>query len=209
FELCSNGFSCWRMDLTIALKKLPAPVFLPPLDMLTGDVIINMAKSVYKNAVRSPRLYLLHGHQEPLADGEFSTSTLAMRYYLELVTVQKHRHAITRLSIGGHILASETLRYARVCVPPEERLCRFCRILPETPEHAILGCVAHPELLVLRTQVLNDIAKWFDVLNLLQMNSAIDVLKTIIFDQQSICTVAKFVYEVFQSFRTVPLPWPT
>ncbi|KAJ7588400.1 hypothetical protein C8J56DRAFT_721092, partial [Mycena floridula] len=167
FELFADGFACWWMDLFIALSELSTPVHLSPLHELSDNIIDDLSKRVYKSAMislqkdidNSPRLYLLHGREEPLADEDSRDSrynTLALRHYLLLVTIQSHRHAITRLLVGGHPLASETMRYSRTRISPEARLCRFCHSNQETPEHVLLGCIENLEMIELRSQFLDD-----------------------------------------------------
>ncbi|KAJ7849832.1 hypothetical protein B0H14DRAFT_2356014, partial [Mycena olivaceomarginata] len=57
-------------------------------------------------------------------------------------------------------LGIEVLRYAeryRERTPRNWRLCRFCRRAVESESHALLGCMAKPELAVLRRDFLRDV----------------------------------------------------
>ncbi|KAJ7587715.1 hypothetical protein C8J56DRAFT_786259 [Mycena floridula] len=217
FELFADGFACWWMDLFIALSELSTPVYLSPLHELSDNIIDDLSKQVYKSAMislqndidNSPRLYLLHGREEPLADEDSRDSrynTLALRHYLLLVTIQSHRHAITHLLVDGHPLASETMRYSRTRISPEARLCHFCHSNQETPEHVLLGCIENLEMIELRSQFLDDINKCISLGSLLEMNDLTSILKALIFNRETISCVAKFVHEVFCIIRSVALP---
>ncbi|KZS90764.1 hypothetical protein SISNIDRAFT_401213, partial [Sistotremastrum niveocremeum HHB9708] len=74
------------------------------------------------------------------------------RSYLSLPNYN-HRVALTKLLFSAHTLAIEELRRAirgHPRLPRELRLCRFCRSVVENESHALLGCMADHDLLLLR-----------------------------------------------------------
>lgn len=64
--------------------------------------------------------------------------TLHLRHYLCMVKNQRLREALTSVMISTHLLAAERFRYADHAhqpAPRQVRVCRFCRLLVETPEY--------------------------------------------------------------------------
>ncbi|KAJ7905960.1 hypothetical protein B0H13DRAFT_1619982 [Mycena leptocephala] len=110
-----------------------------------------------------PKLYLLRGRLEPEKDSAPVLKMLQFRHYLNVVN-PKHRKVLTRLLLSSHCLALERLRWVELCRPWIDRnlrVCRFCKAEVESPEHALLECMAQADLVELRedffTQMKNDI----------------------------------------------------
>ena len=55
--------------------------------------------------------------------------------YIELVPNRSQRADLTRLRISSSRLALETMRYQRPYVPPNKRLCKYCRPLEDNSMH--------------------------------------------------------------------------
>ncbi|KAJ7300902.1 hypothetical protein DFH08DRAFT_626633, partial [Mycena albidolilacea] len=120
---------------------------------LTGDLTVDSVTNIRK-ALRgacekwlgdltsqySSRLPLIHGRLERHEDGNFVQMPVKLRHYLR-VPVPAHRKALTRLYLSAHRLSVE-------------RLCRFCLSAVETKSHTLLGCMAKPELVLLRRDFL-------------------------------------------------------
>lgn len=128
-----------------------------------------------------------------------------------MVTMQSHREALTSITLSTHRLALEKLRHtdhAHRPVPRNERLCRFCDVV-ESPEHALLECIASPEVVALRSGFLPKLLSTVPKLQTkMAQLSSVDFLKAIIFERSTILLVGKFVHEVFEVFYAVPLRRP-
>jgi hypothetical protein len=152
----------------------------------------------------SEKLYLLHGRREPQKDKSPAQVTSCMRHYLTLVKTQKHREALTSLLLSTHLLAVEVLRYvdhAYQPVPRSERLCRFCKIQVETPEHALITCESSGTLIELRGIFLGKL--FTDLPNLrhrMAELSETEFLKAIIYPRSTIALVAKYAFDVLEVF---------
>jgi hypothetical protein len=86
-----------------------------------------------------------------------------------------------------------------------ERLCRFCDVV-ESPEHALLECIASPEVVALRSGFLPKVLTTVPKLQTKMVQlSSVDFLKAIIFDRSTILLVGKFVHKVLEVFYAVPL----
>ncbi|KAJ7081804.1 hypothetical protein B0H15DRAFT_994332 [Mycena belliarum] len=157
-KLAAAGKKSWAKDLLTAASKLPFPC--PELDLANATAlsVLDYAKMIDGLMLRwiqgevdsSEKLYLIKGRREPRKDMAPAPQTLRLRHYLFMVKTQKHREALTSLLLSTHLLAVEILRYGDHAQPREndrsKRVCRFCKIEVETPEHALLTCDASPEV---------------------------------------------------------------
>lgn len=211
--LMRGGNTCWLMDLHWLLLQLPTPVSLPPLHLITDAVVDAKIREVKSSGSRwlqsqvsgSRRLYLLHGRLEPLEEQPAQHITLCLRHYLTLVVIPVHRQAITRLILSDHPLACEQLRRQtrhHPAIPYHRRLCRFCALSVETPEHLLIQCVASPSLVQIRRSLYGDLA----ILGIpcppphatLLGRDALACLKGLIFNRISIRRVSRAVAELFE-----------
>jgi hypothetical protein len=157
----------------------------------------------------SVKLYLLHGRREPQKDKPPAQKTLYLRHYLFMVRTQEHREALTSIMLSTHQLAVEKLRHgdhALQPLPRHERVCRFCKTMVESPEHALLECQHSQEVLNLRNIFL---PKLFHTVPNLQRKMATltstEFLKAIIYERSTIVLVAKYVHDILKVFYTVPV----
>jgi hypothetical protein len=220
-ELALAGKRSWVRDVLIAATKMPFAI--PPLDFVNATeksveqyrkLVENGAEAWLQQEVdKSDKLYLLHGRREPQKDKPAVQKTLYMRHYLSMVTTPTHREALTSIMVSTHLLALERLRYvdhAKSPVPRDQRVCRFCTIVLESPEHALLECRSSPAVLELRTVFLE---KLFSTVPKMQDKMAqltsIEFLKAIIYERKTIVLVGKYVHDVLQVFYAVPLHRPS
>jgi hypothetical protein len=124
-----------------------------------------------------------------------------------MVKTQKHREALTSLLISTHLLAVEILRYGDHEHPRQDdrskRVCRFCRSEVETPEHALLGCDASPEVVHLRSSFLVQLFATAPNLRRLMEKpnlTLIEFFKSMVYERSTIPLVAKFAHEVLEVF---------
>jgi hypothetical protein len=216
-ELAAQEKKCWARDLILASSKLPFTCPAPELVNASTDSILAYAKSVdalmldwLQEAVdSSDKLYLIQGRREPQKDKPPAPQTLRLRHYLFMVKTQKHREALTSLLLSTHLLAVEILRYSDHMLPRIERdgrVCRFCKIEVETPEHALLACDASVDVVALRSIFLEHLficvpalRRSFDELD------NVEFFKVMLYERASIGLVAKFAYEVLEVFYAIPV----
>ena len=72
-------------------------------------------------------------------------SSFTAEPYISLVRNRNQRSSLTRMRIGAHLLASETLRRTRPVTPLSQRFCAYCRNDPDkksidTEQHFIIEC---------------------------------------------------------------------
>ncbi|PBK79030.1 hypothetical protein ARMGADRAFT_879905, partial [Armillaria gallica] len=147
------GRKTWFTDLLQAARNLPYPLAyeldpwsLTPdyVDLYSKMVFHCMERSLQQQVDSSDKLYLLHGRKEPVKNKSPRTITLTLRHYLD-VKIKDHRKALTWMLLSSHMLAIERLRWRELGRPRLERdhrKCRFCKIVVESPEHAMLGCTS-------------------------------------------------------------------
>jgi hypothetical protein len=216
-QLAVLGKKSWARDLIIASSKLPFACPPPDLQNATPVSILDYAKSVDNLMLKwlqgevdsSDKLYLIQGRREPQKDKPAAPETLYLRHYLFMVKTQKHREALTSLLLSTHLLAVEVLRYSNHLLPRIERsqrVCRFCHSEVETPEHALLACVASHDVVALRTVFLE---KLFICVPSLHRSKAelndIEFFKAMVYERASIGLVAKFAFEVLEVFYATPV----
>ncbi|THU84511.1 hypothetical protein K435DRAFT_870190 [Dendrothele bispora CBS 962.96] len=103
------------------------------------------------------RVYLLHHRLEPQEEGPPKRFTRTLRHDLYLIPNPNFRNALTWLLCGQHDYALEMLRWSsatrRHRIPRERRLCRFCTMHVESPEHASLQCMLDRETVEWRQEL--------------------------------------------------------
>ena len=127
-----------------------------------------------------------------------------------MVRTRKHREALTSLLISTHLLAVEVLRWGDHLQKREDdrsrRVCRFCKVEVETPEHALLSSVASPEGVSLRTIFLENLFNTTPNLRRLMVEeTSIEFFKSMVYERSTIALVAKFAHEVLQIFYAIPV----
>ncbi|KAJ7730266.1 hypothetical protein DFH07DRAFT_756385, partial [Mycena maculata] len=220
YNLYLEGCSGYWMDLTYALQNLHSPVVLPLLPQLTADTCDVLGKKVYISAMKyldaevtkSTRLYMLHGRLEPL-DGEPAKKiTTVLRHYLELVANAKHRKVLTCLLVSQHPLAVERMRYKSqyrwVDIPRDQRRCRFGCNEVETVEHAMFFCHESHGLDTCREFFVAAMGLTEPMVMSVSPWNATSVLKSLIFQRNTVCQVAKYAWKVFAIFDATPMVWP-
>ena len=65
-------------------------------------------------------------------------------YYLDVISVQKFRHALAQIRTGHHPLEIETGRYTNI--PREQRLCKLCTLDIEDEYHFVLRCNTYNDI---------------------------------------------------------------
>jgi hypothetical protein len=158
------------------------------------------------------RSYLIQLRKEPTANGETKYRDACLRTYLKDIDNSQHLKAMTRLIAGDHSLAVVRLTWTdnhRIQVPYDERLCRFCRLSVETPEHALLDCT-HVPLAIRRHTFFNDFYNLYPnaVKYTLNKNKAAYV-GYLISCQISFSIVAKWIFDVLKIYDSTPLYVPT
>ena len=119
-------------------------------------------------------------------------------------------YSFPSLLVSTHLLAVEVLRWGDHLQKREDdrsrRVCRFCKIEVETPEHALLSCVASPEVASLRTVFLEKLFNTAPNLRrLLVEEDSIEFFKSMVYERSTIALVAKFAHEVLQIFYAIPV----
>ncbi|KAJ7742564.1 hypothetical protein B0H16DRAFT_1860835, partial [Mycena metata] len=220
-ELSARNKTSWAKDLIHAATRLP---FHCPAFVLTHSTSIEDVEDYGKTVKillqewfqvsinQNEKLYLLYGRLEPQKDKPPAYVASKMRHYLTMVKTQTHREALTSLLLSTHHLALEVLRYANHAHQPvarSDRLCRFCKVEVETPEHALVTCTSSSDLTELRSAFL---AKLFHdaphLANLMAQLSNTEFLKSMVYSRPTIALVAKFAFNVLELFYAVPVLRP-
>ena len=215
--------SSWIGDLRHVLQSFPTPILLPDLHSLDSHLVDGCIKSVKQAGKlylqseidKSSRLYLLHGQLEPFPDSQPKYQAVWFRHYLN-VPIAKHRLAITRLLLAEHRFAMEYLRRAtahRARVDdPNMRLCRFCGVHTETPEHVMLVCNGNDRIIEWRLELFQATQQFFHNLHLdrqqIHPDYALRILKKLIFHSEAINSVARFAYLIQELLEEVPIRVP-
>jgi hypothetical protein len=125
---------------------------------------------------------------------------LKMRHYLSMVKTE----ALTSLLLSTHQLAVDILRYvdhAKQLVIRSDRLCRFCMVKVETPEHTLITCTSSDALRALQASFLEKLFSNSPQLQRLMADlSETEFLKALIYSRTSIALLAKYAYDVLQFF---------
>jgi hypothetical protein len=217
-KLAAAGKKSWAKDLMTAASKLPFTCPGPELANATAASTLDYAKSVDDLMLKwiqgevdsSEKLYLIQGRREPQKDKPPAPQTLRLRHHMSMVKTQKRREAFTSLLLSTHLLAVEILRYGDHEQPREDdrskRVCRFCKIEVETPEHVLLACDTYVEVMSLRAAFLVQLFKTAPTLRrLMNELDLIEFFKSMVFERSTIALVAKFAHEVLEVFYTIPV----
>ncbi|KAJ7348230.1 hypothetical protein DFH08DRAFT_698144 [Mycena albidolilacea] len=220
YDLYLNNHPGYWMDLVYALQRLRFLVELPSLPSLTAELCEKLGKAVYTAAMcdlqldvdNSTRLSLLHGRREPLEKEKPKAITAVLRHYLVLVVNPRHQKAITRLLVSQHPLAVECLRYKKryhkEIVPRNLRRCRFGCASVETVEHAMFFCDQTDELIQWCTTFVLAMSAQLPEILVVSTATATAVLRSLVFNRDAVCQVAKFAHYVFGVFADTALVWP-
>jgi hypothetical protein len=139
---------------------------------------------------------------------------IKFRHYLSIVSYRRHRVALTRVLTGSHHLAVERLKWARddtgrkLDIERPRRLCRFCKREPESPEHAVLACNAHPELISVRRdfwQRMHALPSQPLPALVLHAPSLAQQLQAIVAFKPAARLVARLAYRALEVYKTVPM----
>ncbi|KAF6747725.1 hypothetical protein DFP72DRAFT_588421 [Ephemerocybe angulata] len=91
---------------------------------------------------------LLRGGLRPVVPSSYQ-SVLCLQKHLRTVKVPTHRNALTSLLCEDHSLGIEQFRRRlypdRSRIPPECRICRYCKTGVETEVHALFRCAGPKE----------------------------------------------------------------
>ncbi|KAJ7702820.1 hypothetical protein B0H17DRAFT_1043081, partial [Mycena rosella] len=219
-QLSDEGKASWAMDLRYVIHNLPFNVVLPALSTIPPQMVEAVIKSVDAGLraylqwsiddPNAPKLYLLRGRVEPDKDSEPIQKSLCFRHYLNVVN-PKHRKALTRLLLSSHCLALERLRWVehrRPRIDRNLRVCRFCKVKIESPEHALLECTAAADLVMLRNDFLTRMNNDIRGLPSLNSMSAVDFFTLMISYRHTISLVAKYAFRVTEIFEATPMHIP-
>ncbi len=192
-----------RHDLSVpAISSLITSVEGVCLRSLNDDIEVMVKGSILRLSMKHvPGVMGLHPRKK----------TLSRRSYLA-VPIPAHRKALTRLWMSSHLLAVELLRWSeryRPYIPRDWRLCRFCRVVVEDEQHALLVCAAAPGLACLRRRFLIDVCRICPRLDLAWNRLGIDDRLACLLQLPAAEPLfAQFVHHVFEIFRTVPVYIP-
>lgn len=212
-----NGAGCtsWVMDLGFVLSHLPITVASPNFVTLNNDMVEDVIKAVNRSMtlwldreLNSEKMYLLQDRLEPRKDKPPAHKTLYFRKYLSVANAE-HRKALTQILLSDHCLALERLRRVHPIIPRQLRLCRFCKMAIESPEHALLECIGSSSLTELRNIFASKIVVEFPSLPLIDLHfSSVDCLKCLLTNRSITALLAKYVHDVLAFFDTVPIYTP-
>lgn len=138
----------WYAGLTRVLENR-ADFRLPLIEEVSEDTILQAQAAIRSKMLEklksrlkdSPKAYLVRDVPIENEKGQVSKPVLYLRHYLTVVR-RSHRFALTKLLLSDHSLASERMRWTQKDsrLPRDQRLCRVCGTLPETPEHILFVC---------------------------------------------------------------------
>lgn len=146
FTLASKGSpSGWVHRLRNTLKRLNPLFYLPDWDNLSPesiDELISCVRTHMRETIResyssSPKGYIVVARAEFHAQEPFRQTPMAFREYLNIPKLS-HRCALTRIITSDHVFALERLRHQKIA--RQDRLCRMCEIVIESPEHVLFEC---------------------------------------------------------------------
>ncbi|PPR04341.1 hypothetical protein CVT24_013419 [Panaeolus cyanescens] len=218
-RLAQTGATSWVKDLETCIKDLPnGAIKLPDLETASRNDIEIIVREIKETAAQelqlaisqSTKLYLLH-HWLDSAAIATGTRTRAERYYLEIKN-PRHRIALTQIIFSSHTLAVERLRWSehrRPKIPREQRLCRFCTVQVETPEHALLQCTGNEEVSKMRDQFLTTVYSELPHVEVQNARLTIDGrLRNLIAQKPIINLLAKYAYRVLKVYDASPMLIP-
>jgi hypothetical protein len=217
-SLLRNGFPCWIADLNWVISHLPGGGdYEAHVEEMDSVQLLALQKSLERQCDThlhsilhySAKCPMLKGRSELDRNGRLTHVVRKMRHYLTLPAIPAHRNAFIALMFSSHGLAVERLRWReryRAPVPRQWRLCRFCRAAVEDEVHALVVCVGHPQLLVLRDTLRSEVG---DIVPLFPWNADHDnQLRSLLHDRRLAVPLAKFIYNVLNIFSSVPMYVP-
>ncbi|VDC04317.1 unnamed protein product [Peniophora sp. CBMAI 1063] len=226
YAMYTATVSGWIGDIAWALKnRLPSThIRLPSLADLKEDGAVDALIRQVEKAMRDhlqgeinerSKLYLLRDRQEPASrDGPLQAAAiLRFRPYLNVVR-EDHRFALTRLLLSHHPLALEVLRHedltlGRKFVPREHRLCRFCAGAVESPEHALLECMANTTLPLIRARFFAQVERLRpDLVPPISARPTPDAMRALLDWPDFVHVLAAFTNAVLSVFTSVEYVWP-
>ena len=147
------------------------------------------------------------GRRERDKNGKMTHRSLFFCHYRNVVNY-KHRKAITQIVLSCHSLAIEKLRWRRPLIPRAERLCRFCKLKVETPEHALLECESNIDLVNVRSSFEADIEGMTRDLSNVHQLGLTQYLKKLIASQDTIERVSQLAHDVLGVYDSFPVYIP-
>ncbi|KZV74322.1 hypothetical protein PENSPDRAFT_682111 [Peniophora sp. CONT] len=145
------------------------------------------------------------------------TASYATQYALK-VRNSKSRKALARIVASDYPFALERFRHGqsayrngvmKLKVPRELRVCRFCAVAIESPEHALLICAASEALLAARNNFLVQIAHiWPTFEPPMDDDDALAALRGLQGNTAVLGVLGAFTHKVFLIFDAVELIWP-
>lgn len=217
-ELAKRGKTSWLKAVNGAAQKLPFECPAVDLDIcdsravdaIKAAVVKNMNAWVLEQTEGLGKLYLIHGRREPRKDSDKPPVRIALtlRHYLE-VDVTDYERAITSVVLSTHKLALEKLRYrdhSRPKIPRGQRLCRMCGGAVESPEHVLIECQANQDIVALRTDYRNGLARSEPgIVASWDRSDTCQVLKSIIASRNATFFSAKYMHRVLKIVYAIPL----
>ena len=116
--------------------------------------------------------------------------------YIECLSIRKYQRALSRLRVSSHRLGIETGRHHKPRLPPEDRLCKYCKSGKVDDElHFLIYCDFHLKSRKSFFSQLCEIITDFDSLN------GVDKFRKILVstNEDVIVGLGKFIYEGFKS----------
>ncbi|KAJ3805892.1 hypothetical protein F5876DRAFT_51045 [Lentinula aff. lateritia] len=213
-HLAQSGHATWVNDLRSTLSKLPIPVHCTVHELTDADNLAQLRKDIRHSCEQSltgdiqasVRVHLLHNRLEFREDGQqlHTSPIIALRAYLDVIKVPKHRHAFTQLITSSHALSIERLRYEeryRSPIPRVWRLCCFCRGAVEDECHVLMVCEAQLTLVCLHERYRMEMERTaLDIVLMQHQLSSYALLQRVLFDRRVLTLTAKYVYDVLAVF---------
>lgn len=211
---------CWLMDIRYVIERLnlPEPIIMPDLLTAGGAEIDDLIKKIEQGMntmlqsqlENSTKLYLLHGrpHNDPIS--KKGKRVLMLRHYL-MIANHDHRQSLTRIVTSCHAFALERLRWTQGRQPridPELRQCRMCLQKIESPEHAVLECNDHPELIIARKSFFDKISPEVPRLRIILLLNAREEFVALLSIKSITGLLAKLCHETAEIFASKPMYIP-
>ena len=214
-SLLSAGLPCWIGDLNWVIAHLPGQNLVNVhVESMNREELFNLQVDLERSCDRflqnfidtSSKCVLLRGRLETVGGSKRVHVTRKLRNYLAMPLIPAHRRALTSIMLSTHGLAVERLRFQeryRAPVPHAWRLCRFCRLEVEDEVHALLKCEGSMELLALRLTFRRDV---IDIVgNVPWRIDLLEQLLDLLHDHRLTVRMAKYVYDVLETFTNVPM----
>jgi hypothetical protein len=152
--------------------------------------------------IQFPKAVLTVGKKRASKERAPMHKTLHLRHYLQ-IPVAKHRKAMTKLVLSDHCLALEEMHRGVIPIPCEQCLCHFCYTHTESPEHALLECNDSAPLVALCNSFMSEMEENMPMQSFNgRVPSALEKLKMIIANQQTISKVGRYVHDVLEIYKS-------